>query len=345
MATDRMDTNSYRAWQRTRLLAIPPRTRGRSWTYGLPRRTIRICQRLDKPLRFYGIVISHALPFIDKPQCDQLTDYLAASGYNAIRLHCYHFKPGVMKEVGSTEFSPEALDQLDYFFHSLRQRGIYYTVSINNWGFFKAGDVCDVAEFRDRGFRFESNGLLPISEDLQRWFREYSMHLFCHTNRYTGFALKDDPALLSVELTNEDSLFAVLGQHPELVPIYRDRCREELQRSVVREPQDEQVERELPGFILHKQQEFVDAMMRFLRELGVTQPITDLDFRDNLIYALPRSQLDYVDVHHYWALYQKLPEMKPSVEPPIATRGAIRTAQPGEPSSRRRRHGCSASHS
>jgi hypothetical protein len=282
---------------------------------------------LDKPLRFYGTVISHALPFIDKPQCDQLTDYLAASGYGAVRLHCYHFKPGVMKEVGSTEFSPEALDQLDYFFHSLRQRGIYYTVSINNWGFFKAGDVRDVTEFRDRGFRFESNGLLPISEDLKRWFREYSTHLFCHTNRYSGVALKDDPALLSVELTNEDSLFAVLGQHPELLPIYRDRCREELRRSAASKPnkiaepvneevEREQVERELPGFILRKQQEFVDAMTHFLRELGVKQPITDLDFRDNLIYALPRSHLDYVDVHHYWALYQKLPETKPTAEPP-----------------------------
>jgi len=30
-----------------------------------------------------------------------------------------------MKDIGSTEFTPEALDQLDYFLACLKQRGIY----------------------------------------------------------------------------------------------------------------------------------------------------------------------------------------------------------------------------
>ena len=69
----------------------------------------------------------------------------------------------------------------------------------------------------------------------------------------------------------------------------------------------EQVEKELPNYVLQLQQEYLATMKSFLRDLGLRQPITDLNFRDNMVYALPRSQLDYVDVHAYWALYKNLP--------------------------------------
>src|SRR5262249_42535313 len=68
----------------------------------------------EKPVRIYGTVISHALPFLDKARCEQLADHLAACGYNGVRLHNYNFSKGVMKEIGSAEFTPEAQDQLDY---------------------------------------------------------------------------------------------------------------------------------------------------------------------------------------------------------------------------------------
>ena len=260
-----------------------------------------------KPLRLYGVVISHTLPFQDKAGCDRTADYLAASGYNWVRLHNYNFGKEVMKETGSTEFRPEALDQLEYFLACLKQRGIYFTLPLNAWGFFKAGDVKDIPEFRDRDFRFESNGLLPISRDLQHWFREYSRNLLGHFNPYTKLAMKDDPALLSLELTNENSLFAVLGQHPEFVGIYRGKCRERLLEKLGREPDAKEVEAALPAFVVELQKEFFLKMKNFLRELGVRQPLTDLNFRDNMVYAIPRQLLDYVDVHHYWSLYHSLP--------------------------------------
>jgi hypothetical protein len=260
-----------------------------------------------KAARIYGVVVGHGLPFLDKERCERFADYLASCGYNGVRLHNYTFVKGVMKDVGAAEFTPESLDQLDYLFFCLKQRGIYYTFPLNAWGFFKAGDVRDVPEFRDRPFRFESNGLLPISADLQQWFKDYSRHLLCHTNPYTGIAIKDDPALLSIELTNENSLLAVLGHFPDLVPIYRRMCGEWLKTKTSREPTAEEVDRELPRYAMRLQKEFYLGMRQFLRQLGVRQPLTDVNVRDNLAYALPRSELDYVDIHAYWALYQSLP--------------------------------------
>lgn len=270
----------------------------------------------EKPVHLYGAVVSHGLPFLDKPQTEQLADYLAACGYNGVRLHNYNFARDVMKEIGSAEFTPKALDQLDYFFFCLKKRGIYFTFPLNAWGFFKAGDAGDIPEFRDRAFRFESNGLLPISADLQKWFREYSRNFLGHVNPYTGLALKDDPALLSLELANENSLLAVLGQYPELVPIYRAKCRSDLQARVGHEPAAEEVEQELPAYVLRLQEKYYLTMKEFLRGMGVRQPLTDSNFRDNLAYAIPRSQQDYVDIHAYWALYHNLSGEKVSGDPP-----------------------------
>jgi hypothetical protein len=270
----------------------------------------------DTPVRIYGTVVSHALPFMAKEQCERFAEFLAASGYNGVRLHNYNFAKGVMKEIGSTQFTPQAMDQLDYFFFCLKKRGIYFTFPLNAWGFFKAGDVKDIPEFSNRAFRFESNGLLPISQDSQKWLKEYSLNLLNHVNPYTGMALKDDPALLSIELANEDSLLAVLGQYPEFVAIYREKCREHLHATLGAEPTKEQVEQELPRYVLELQENFVSMMIKFLRDAGVRKPLTDLNFRDNMVYAIPRSRLDYVDIHGYWALYKTLPGPIKNGSPP-----------------------------
>ena len=71
------------------------------------------------------------LPYLDKSRCEQLADYLAATGYSGVRLHNYTFAKGVLKEPGSAEFTPAAQDQLDYFFHCLKQRGLYFSFPIN----------------------------------------------------------------------------------------------------------------------------------------------------------------------------------------------------------------------
>ncbi len=268
----------------------------------------------DKPVKFLGTVVSHSLPYGDKEQSDRIAEYLAATGYSAVRLHGYCFAKGTMKEVGSPEFTPEARDRLDYFLHALKQRGIYYTLQINNWSFFKAGDAGDVPEFKDLPFRFESGGLLPISQDLQKWFKAFAVELFTHVNPYTGLAPKDDPAMISVELENESSILAGLGQHPALLKPYTRLCREQLKQTLGREPKPEEVEKALPMFAIEKQEAFNAMAVAFLRENGVRQPLTNLNFRDNMVYALPRSKFDYVDVHDYWALYRTLPDSKFGLE-------------------------------
>lgn len=265
-----------------------------------------------KPVRFYGTSVTHELPFLEKERCDQLVDYLAASGYNLVRLHNYNFPKGIslIKEPGSTEFDPLRLDQFDYLLYALKQKGIYYTFPLNPWGAFKPGDAADVEEFATRGFRFEAGGLLPISNQLKDWFKKYSANLLHHVNPYTGLKIKDDPALVSLEITNENALFAVMQHHSEFVGIFRRLYREELRQKLQREPTDEEVEKGLPAFVVRLQEDFYQWAKTYLKSIGLEKPLTDANHRSEYAYVGPRSKMDYVDIHGYWDLYKTAPGVK-----------------------------------
>ena len=262
----------------------------------------------DKPLRFYGVTIGQGMPYTDKQTCERLTDYLAACGYNLVRLHGYQLLSDVMKELGSTEFNPVRLDQLDYFISCLKKKGIYYTIELDAWPYFKAGDADDVKEFKGRAFRFESNALLPISEKLTTWLQQYSLNLLNHRNPYSEVALKDDPALVGIEITNENALFQEMHRNAEFIAIYRERCAEFLKGQSGNEPSAQEVEKFLPQFVLQLQEDFLEKMMTFLRRSGVQKPLTDITDTATMVLTIPRAQLDYVDTHAYWALYRALPK-------------------------------------
>lgn len=54
--------------------------------------------------------------------------------------------------------------------------------------------------------------------------KEYAKELLCHVNPYTGLSLVDDPAVMTVQINNEDSAIKwVMGADadPQMKP-YRD---------------------------------------------------------------------------------------------------------------------------
>ena len=262
----------------------------------------------DRPLRFYGVTMGQGLTYTDKATCERLTDYVAASGYNLVRLHGYQLLGDIMKEIGSPEFNPARLDQLEYFISCLKKKGIYYTIELDAWPNFKVGDASDVKEFANRKFRFESNAILPISGKLTTWLKQYSLNLLTHVNPYTGVALKDDPGLVAVEITNENSLYQEMHRDAEFVAIYKERCGEFLKaKSSGATPSAQEIDRFLPQFVLQLQEQFLLNMIDFLRKSGVKKPLTDITDTAWMVDVIPRSHLDYVDTHAYWALFRLLP--------------------------------------
>jgi hypothetical protein len=282
----------------------------------------------DRPLRFYGAVMSHGMPFLDRAESDRLVDYLAACGYNLIRFHLYTAgTPSVMASSASPDFNPQARDRLDYFLAGLRRKGIYFMFPLNNWGFFDGSVIHDVPEFKSRMLRSELNPYLPISRDASNWLKQFARGLLVHRNPYTGVDLKDDPALVGIELSNEDSLFWELHRNPSLIPLYQRVERERLHSQLGRAPTAAEAEAAFPRFILNLQDEFYQDLKAALRAAGVNKPLTDATDHDPIGHVLNRTKFDYVDLHGYWALYHALPAStgnEPSYSVTLANPNATR---------------------
>jgi hypothetical protein len=101
----------------------------------------------------------------------------------------------------SRHFNAERLDRLDFWIAELRKNGIYVNFNLNVGRRFKAGDgVPDadlIAPFK--AFTYFAPELIALQKD-------YARKLLGHTNPYTGLRYADDPAVMTVEVVNENSL-------------------------------------------------------------------------------------------------------------------------------------------
>lgn len=169
--------------------------------------------------RFWGGNLSAEACFPDKKEAEFMAERLAQTGVNIIRLH--HID--VMKRWGDKAVKRSVfgslypkttkvldatnLDRLDYLIYCLKQKGIYIFLShASNRiiapedgfpGGKEAQDDVNVA-FKYEGF-FD-----PFLIQLQK---EYTKTLLEHKNPYTGLALKDDPVMAMMEITNENHMY------------------------------------------------------------------------------------------------------------------------------------------
>jgi hypothetical protein len=133
-------------------------------------------------------------------------DRLAKFGFNLVRFHGLDSRWGntlFPKNAPDTQHFDEAqLDKLDYFIAELEKRGIYVNLNLHVARHFTPGDGLPETEFLGYGkycVLFD-----PRMIELQK---DYARRLLGHRNPYTGRTYADDPAVVIVELTNENSLF------------------------------------------------------------------------------------------------------------------------------------------
>lgn len=99
-------------------------------------------------------------------------------------------------------FDPEALDRLDYFVAELKKLGIYSNLNLNVGRSYKAGD--GVPDYALIGV---AKGLTYIGKRLLELQRDYARQLLTHYNPYTRSEYRHEPAVATVEIVNENSLF------------------------------------------------------------------------------------------------------------------------------------------
>lgn len=180
------------------------------------------------PIKFWGVNICSERPYSENYQAEQWARILAKYGVNAVRFHKFTYHG--FKSEYSTVIDSALFDRMDYFHDQLRRKGIYYGWSPIYGHKPRPGDAEKLLA-HDEIINTETGnhlshstiGLVNFAEDLQDLHIELIVNMLNHMNPYSGLRYADDPALIFVELQNEDNIwFATTQKRLELCPTYRN---------------------------------------------------------------------------------------------------------------------------
>ena len=103
---------------------------------------------------------------------------------------------------GSTRnFNQAGLGRFDYFWAKLKERGIYLHIDLIVARAFQEGDGLDYPGQPGSCLKCYT----MVNRRLIELQKEYAQKLLCHVNPYTGTRLLDDPAVMTIQINNEDS--------------------------------------------------------------------------------------------------------------------------------------------
>ena len=250
-----------------------------------------------KPVRFFGGNIAFDVNFMKNESCDKLAAVMAGMGYNILRLH--HFDQVISKIEGkrSTSLDPKPLDRMDYMVSAMKKRGIYITLDLYILRQLAKGEVEELPDLAPGPDQFKA---LPfVSESAMRSWEAFSANLLNHVNPYTGLAWKDDPAIVTISLINEDTIFAVVDRDPRVRALYDAKFKEYVTRNRITLT-DANRDRQWKIFLSETYTRGYLRMAKFLRSLGVRALLTDQNMWSNIPMSLLRKDYDLVDNHFYW---------------------------------------------
>ena len=166
--------------------------------------------------RFLGFNVAARSNTPDHETADKMAERFASMGVNIIRLHAADApvgeEPGswssckeapllnYQKENGR-EFNKKGLDRFDYFVAKLKEKGIYLHIDLIVARDFREGDGLDYPGNPGscvKRFPMYNKRMIELQ-------KECAKMILCHINPYTGLALIDDPAVVVVQINNEES--------------------------------------------------------------------------------------------------------------------------------------------
>lgn len=186
--------------------------------------------------RFLGFNVAARSNTPDHELAEKLADRLASMGVNIIRLHAADAPPDDVPRSWSScretplldygkgsscQFNEEGLDRFDYFAAKLRERGIYLHIDLIVARDFVPGDGLDYPGHPGscvKRYPMYNARLIELQ-------KAYAKKLLCHVNPYTGLSLIDDPAVVTIQLNNEESAIKGTEDTIDLKP-YKDEVRE-----------------------------------------------------------------------------------------------------------------------
>lgn len=188
-----------------------------------------------KQVRFFGFNFPARANMPDHETAEVLAARLATMGVNVVRVHAVDACTGekgwstdpeysiLDYKEGNAELNENGLERLDYWLYQLKIHGIYLHIDLLVGRRFLAAQNLDYP--MDLSMSKSSS---HFNERLIQLQEQYAIRYLTHVNRYTGLTLAEDPAVMTIQICNEDSVFfdsKAAREHPA-VAAYK----EELQR-------------------------------------------------------------------------------------------------------------------
>lgn len=170
-----------------------------------------------KRVRFFGTNLGARAAFPLKEDAPKIAAHLAKMGINIVRFH--HLQNDWDKDFGMIwkkgrehiEFDPVQVDRLDYFFAELKKQGIYTNMNLQTTRIMVPGLGFPESTLQIPNFQKKVDKLNEKMIGLQK---QYAKDLIDRVNPYTKLKYKDDPALMVIEINNENSLVGWPGESP-----------------------------------------------------------------------------------------------------------------------------------
>lgn len=257
------------------------------------------------PARFWGVDVSAAANFPTHEQSERIAERMASFGVNMVRTHhadAFWSTPNFFDEsYGDTQhFDPDALDRFDYFIYCLKQQGIYiYLDQLVHRRFTEGDGVVNADQLPPAAKPYTLFD--PTLIALQK---QFSHDLWTHVNPYTGLAYKDDPAIALMDFTNENDIIS----HDVTVEPYATDLEDMWRAWALANDLDpdqpvRRVSERTPDvlrFIDEVQRSYYSEMYAYLREIGVTVPITGNTWLVAGANIPSQATMDFMSANSYW---------------------------------------------
>ena len=250
-------------------------------------------ERNPEPVRFVGANICRDVCFLPtKEAIDGLSDDFLRMGYNLVRFH--HFEEELLTGgVGYMKPNPESLDRMDYTLAAMKRRGIYTIIDlyVNR----------DPNRYRGKGSdidRMSYKALIWADEELEREFLDFAFVLLDHVNPYTGLKWKEEPAIIGVNLVNEDSVRDV-WRGGKSAPVYQRLFGEWLKKKGIENPDPSATNRLKNAFLCDYYPPRYRKVAQKLRDFGVKQMLSDQNYDSGVVNSITREPYDYIENHFY----------------------------------------------
>ena len=174
-------------------------------------------------LRIWGVNFTGSACFPSREDAPIVADHLARFGINCVRFHFLDSNWSASLFIRGSDntraLDPGQLDRLDFFVAELKKRGIYTNINLNVGRNYRKGD--SVEDYEYLGMAKVVN---YFDEHIQMLHREYAEQLLTHYNPHTRAQYRREPAVVIIELVNENSIVEawfsdrLLGKNTEKRP-------------------------------------------------------------------------------------------------------------------------------